>query len=233
VLGGVVYTVGHSVGHHLAGPSLPKHCATPTYHLSNAATPAPSVGPHPASGATTSTSQRHHLAFALPSGWQPESSEDVLDGYEDRCGTPEIVLSGVAKYGTGYCAAAPRDYRAIAGVRGAEGEHDLAAVAREAASAWATWAYAGKGDEQPRVVASRARPISLRGAHGSLVRATSRSTVPMECGSAGGVVYAVALDSAAGADVFVIAANQGDPGDPGDPSEAALLAVAASVHRVA
>jgi len=230
VLGGVVYAVGHSV-RHFAGISLPKNCGTPTYHLSNAASSAPRAGTQPASGKSgqTNTSQQHHLAFVVPSGWQPDADEGVLIGFENRCGDPQIVLSSAAKYGSGYCAGNSTSYRAIAGVRGAESEHDLPAVAREAAAAWATWSYAGKGDEQPQVVVSRARPFTTRGLRGSLVRVTARSTVPLECGSARGVAYAIAVDSTAGADVFVISADQGDAADP---TEADLLAVSGTLRRV-
>ena len=231
VLGGAVYAAGHSVRHHFAGPTLPKHCGTPTYHLSDAATSAPPVSPLPASATSgqTSTSQQHHLAFAVPTGWQPDPGGGLLVGFENRCGDPQIVLGSVAQYGAGYCAKTSTSYRAIAGVRGAEREHDLPVVAREAAAAWATWAYAGKNDEQPQVVVSRARPFTARAMRGSLVRATARSTVPLECGSVGGVVYAIAVDSTDGADVFVVSAGQGDPADP---TETALLAIAGSLHRV-
>ena len=53
--------------------------------------------------------------------------------------------------------------------------------------------------------------------------------MPLECGSARGVVYAIAVDSADGADVFVVSADQGGAADP---SETALLAIAGSLHRV-
>jgi len=230
VLGGVVYAVGHSARHHFAGLSLPKNCGTPSYHLSNATTAAPRGSTQPASGTSgqTNTSQQHHLAFVVPSGWQP-ADEGELIGFENRCGDPQIVLSSAAKYGSGYCAENSTSYRAIAGVRGAQSEHDLPAVAREAAAAWATWSYAGKSDEQPQVVVSRARPFTTRGLRGSLVRATARGTVPLECGSVRGVVYAIAVDSADGADVFVISADQGAAADP---NEADLLAVAGTLHRV-
>jgi hypothetical protein len=230
VLGGVIwYGVRHvpRAGHQSVAPVPSRICSPPTYHLSTSAAPALAI-PAAASG-QTQTSERRHLAFARPPGWQAESSEDALDGYEDRCGSPQIVLSGVAKFGTGYCVAQPTAFRAIAGVRGASGKHDLAAVAGQVATVWATWSYAGKGDEQPQVVVGSARPFVAGGLHGSLVRATARGTVPLECGSVQGVVYAIAIDSAAGADVFVISADQGDAADP---SESSLLAIAASLHRV-
>lgn len=227
VWGVVSSSIKHSVSHHLSGPSLPKNCGTPTYHVSSAATSAPQVKPRPA-GTSVQTSQKHHLAFAVPSGWKAESA-GVYDGFENRCGEAQITLGSVAQYGSGYCSAATTSYRAIAGTRGAQNEHDVAAVAREQAFAWATWAYSGKQDEQPQVVVSRARPFTAHGLRGSLVRATARSTVPLDCGSVRGVVYAVAIDATDGADVFVISADQGDPADP---TEADLLAIAGTLHRV-
>jgi hypothetical protein len=226
VWGVVASSIKHSVRHHFSGPSLPKNCGTPTYHLSSAATPAPPVKPRPA-GPSVQTSQKHRLAFAVPPGWKAESA-GVLDGFENRCGEPQITLGSVAQYGSDYCSAATTSYRAIAGTRGATNEHDVAAVAREQAFAWATWSYSGKQDEQPHVVLSRARPFTAHGLRGSLVRATARSTAPLDCGSVRGVVYAIAVDSTAGADVFVISADQGDPADP---TEADLLAIAGTLHR--
>ena len=227
IWGVVASSINHSVRNHFSGPSRPKNCGTPTYHVSSAATSPPQVKPHPV-GTSVQTSQEHHLAFAVPSGWKAESA-GTLDGYENRCREPQILLGSVAKYGTGYCAAAATSYRAIAGVRGAQNEHSVAAVAREEALAWATWSYSGKNDEQPNVVVSRARSFTAHGLRGSLVRATARSTVPLECGSVRGVVYAIAVDSTDGADVFVISADQGDAADP---TEADLLAVAGTLHRV-
>jgi hypothetical protein len=223
----VASAIKHSAVHRFSAPSLPKHCATPTYHVSSAATSPPQVKPHPV-GTSVQTSQEHHLAFAVPSGWEAESL-GTLDGYENRCGEPQIVLGSVAKYGSGYCPASTTSYRAIAGTRGAKNEHNVAAVAREEALAWATWSYSGKNDEQPNVVVSRARPFTMSGLRGSLVRATARATVPLACGSVRGVVYAIAVDSTDGADVFVVSADQGASADP---SEAALLAIAGTLHRV-
>jgi hypothetical protein len=228
VWGVVASAVKHSTIHHFSGPSLPKNCGTPTYHVSSAATSPPLVKPHPV-GTSVQTSQEHHLAFALPSGWKAESA-GTLDGFENRCGEPQIVLGSVAKYGSGYCPASTTSYRAIAGTRGAKDEHNAAAVAREEVLAWATWTYSGKQDEQPNVVVSRARPFTAHGLRGSLVRATARATVALGCGSVRGVVYAIAVDSTDGADVFVVSADQGDSADP---SEADLLAIAGTLHRVA
>jgi hypothetical protein len=227
IWGVVASALKHSTVHHFSGPSLPKNCGTPTYHVSSAATSPPLVKPHPV-GTSVQTSQEHHLAFALPSGWKAES-EGTLDGFENRCGEPQIVLGSVAKYGSGYCPASTTSYRAIAGTRGAKDEHDAAAVAREEALAWATWTYSGKQDEQPNVVVSRARPFTAHGLRGSLARATARATVALGCGSVRGVVYAIAVDSTDGADVFVVSADQGDSADP---SEADLLAMAGTLHRV-
>lgn len=155
------------------------------------------------------TAVKHGVAYDVPPSWSVKSP-DVIIGFEDAHGNPQVAGSGAVTYKEGYCQGHSGSWRAEAAVTGYV-TTDPAADAKDAARKWATDGYAPDGGGSPPTVTVGApHPISVGGVTGQ--EATATVTVRdrrNSCSPPGAVVHTVAMPPKNGrVAVLIVIADQ-------------------------
>jgi hypothetical protein len=154
---------------------------------------------------------KHGVTYDVPPGTWTVQSPDMIVGFEDPSGKPEVAGSGAAVYKQGYCKGHSGSWRAQAAVSGYS-TADLAGDAQDAARKWATYGYTpDAGGSAPTVTLGATQTISAGGV--SAQESTATVTVhdgANACSPPRGIVHAVAVPlKSGGVSVLVVIADQG------------------------
>ena len=154
---------------------------------------------------------KHGVTYDVPPGTWSVQSPDMVVGFEDPSGRPEVAGSGAAVYKQGYCKGHSGSWRAQAAVSGYS-TADLAGDAKDAARKWATYGYApDDGGPAPTVILTATQAVSA----GDVSAQEATATVAMHdggdpCAPPLGIVHAVAVPLRSGeVSVLVVIADQG------------------------
>jgi hypothetical protein len=154
---------------------------------------------------------KHGVTYDVPPSTWTVQSPDMIVGFEDPSGKPEVAGSGAAVYKQGYCEGHSGSWRAQTAVSGYS-TADLAGDAQDAARKWATYGYTpDAGGSAPTVTLGATQTISAGGV--SAQESTATVTVhdgANACSPPRGIVHAVAVPlKSGGVSVLVVIADQG------------------------
>jgi hypothetical protein len=220
IVGVAILLVGGGIGTAVAasgGHKKPRHA---TAAPSSLAPSPPRLAPTPSSpppaqakvpGWRAVVAIKHGVTYDVPPGTWTVQSPDMIVGFEDPSGKPEVAGSGAAVYKQGYCKGHSGSWRAQTAVSGYS-TADLAGDAQDAARKWATYGYTpDDGGSAPTVTLGATQAISAGGV--SAQEATATVAVhdgANACSPPRGVVHAVAVPlKSGGVSVLVVIADQG------------------------